>query len=75
MSFPTETSGEKPKKILDSLVGKPQKRWIFGKSEEGIRAPTSALNMGVVVVVPVAGLREHGEKGECEEEQRLGSHV
>jgi hypothetical protein len=29
----------------------------------------------VVVVVPVAGLREHGEKGEREEEQRLGSHV
>jgi len=37
----------------------------------------SALNLGVVVVVvvPVAGLREHGEKGECQEEQRLGSHV
>jgi len=67
---------KQPNKILDSLVGKPQKRWIFGKSEEGIRAPTSALNMGVVVVVvPVAGLREHGEKGECEEEQHLGSHV
>lgn len=32
-----------------------------------------ALNMGVVVV-PVAGLREHCEQGECEEEH-LGSHV
>jgi hypothetical protein len=34
------------------------------------------MGVVVVVVVPVAGLREHGaEKCECEEEQRLGSHV
>jgi hypothetical protein len=56
---------KQPNKILDSLIRKPQKRGLFGKSREGIGAPTSALNMGVVVVmVPVAGLREHGEKGE-----------
>lgn len=30
--------------------------------------------MGVVVVVPVAGSREHGEKGDREEEQRLAPH-
>jgi hypothetical protein len=63
---------EKRKRQAISGFTCPEKKQLLGKNKK--RSGTFALNMGVVVVVPVARLREHGEQGECEEEH-LGSHA
>jgi hypothetical protein len=62
-----------------SWIQMSKKEATFGRARTERRSGTFALDTGVVVVVVVvvpvaAGLREHGEQGECEE-QHLGSHV